>query len=456
MKIVIVSLTLVIFGCASSGPKMDLPDHSTKKLKNGLEILHVHDKTLPYVSLGLLIKVGASSDPLAKSGLAQLTAELIERGTKNKSAEQISDAFGRLGTGLSIRTDYDFTYVSVAGLSRTRDELLQLFVEVITEPAFAAPEVERLKREFVAGIKRNYDQPRWVAGRTFAQFLYGQHPYGREVGGSVRDIQSIKQKDIIRHYLKSFRPNQSLLVVVGDVDKNQLAEIERKFSSWTSREQEKEESINMTEVPGSQIRLVHRADLQQSEVRLGHIGIKRKNDDYLALTVADTILSGGFNSRLMREIRVKRGLTYGISAGFSPRLDRGPFLISSNTRHEKVGELITETKNTLEEFYNNGVTEVEVNDAKGYLRGLFPRRLETPEQLANMMATLKFYDISDDYLEDYIKNLNKISAKEVNRVIKQYYRPADLKILVYGPQGKVLSQLRPIGAVEVKNYREVF
>jgi zinc protease len=449
-------LTLFATNCASTGGSIDLPDHKAYRLKNELEVLYVEDRTLPYISLGLLVRVGGRQDPLGKSGLAELTAELLERGTKNKTAEQLSDAFGKLGTSFSTSVDYDFTYLSVAGLSRTQKELIQLFHEVVTEPSFSNEEVERLKREYVASLKRSYDQPGWVANRAFAQYLYGTHPYARDVDGSVRDLQSIKQKDVIRQYLKSFRPNQSILVIVGDIDKESRRLLEDKFATWQNRGMEPAVVPDLPVTSGVQVRLVDRGDLKQSEVRMGHVGVSRKNDDYLALTMADTILSGGFNSRLMREIRVKRGLTYGISGNFYARELPGPFLISSNTRHEKVGELVLETQKQLQEFYEKGVTEQEIEEARGYLRGLFPRRIETPEQLAMMIVTLQFYGIDESYMTNYVKNVNKLSVKDINRVIKKYYKPQDLKIVVYGPKSAVIEQLRPVGAVEVKNYQGLF
>lgn len=447
---------LILSACASFGPSSSirLSSYRDIELKNGMKVILVEDRTLPFVGAGLLLKSGASQDPMGKSGLSDMTAQLLERGTKKKSATEIADAFGQLGTSFSASVDEDSAYFATSGLSSQQNELLDLFFEVLVEPSFSVREVSRIRSEFLSGIRRSYDHPSYVASRAFSQLLYGPHPYGRSVSGSERDVGSIKQKDVIRHYLKYYRPNNAILVLVGDLNKGIKEDLERRLASWQPRNVEKSRLPALIDLKGLQIHLAHRADLKQSEVRMGHFGVRRNIEDYQILEVAETILSGGFTSRLMSEIRVKRGLTYGISSTFDAREENGPFVISTNTRHEKVGEMIRETRNVLNEFYEKGATKQEVEEAKGYLRGAFPRRIETPSQMAQMLVGLRFYGIDDGYMTNYIRNLNKISVSDVNRVIKKYYRPKDMRVLVYGPKAQVLNQLRPLGAIEVKNYKE--
>lgn len=453
----IASLCLVSLSCAtmSGTGGVKLPAYSDRTLKNGLKILMVKDHSLPYVSMGLLIRTGASSDPMGKSGLAELTADLLERGTKQKTAEQIADDFGQLGAGFGSSTEYDYSYLSTSGLSVQQQTLYNLFFQLTTEPLFSTDEVNRLKAERISEIKRAYDQPNYVASRLFGQLLFGAHPYGRSSSGTVRDIGAIRQKDIIRFYLKNYRPNNAMLVLVGDLDEKMVDELIVKLEAWESRPLEAEPNSTLPQLAGMQVQLADRTDLKQTEVRIGHYGVKRAIDEYQILGVAETILSGGFTSRLMKEIRVKRGLTYGIYSSFDAREEVGPFTIGANTRHEKVGELVSETIKTFSEFYEKGVTDREVSDAKGYLQGVFPRMLETPDSLARILISLRFYGVSDAYLTDYVRNLQKISASDVNRVIRKYYHPDRLRVLIYGPKDKIIEQLRPIGTVEVKSYKEL-
>ena len=456
-KLICLGLLSALVSCST----MQIPlinktkSYTDTTLSNGLKVLLIEDHSLPYISVGLLVRSGSSQDPVSKSGLAELTADLLERGTKKKNATHIADEFGQLGTAFASEVGYDFTYFSTSGLSDHQDELISLFFEVITQASFTIGEVERLKSEIIADIQRNYDKPDYVADRLYAQMLFGAHPYGRSVMGSVRDVRSIKQKDVIRNYLKSYRPNNAQLVLVGDLHSDIIKSLDTKLADWHPQDLQNERLPNLRPLNGLAFQLVNRDELKQSEVRIGHYGVKRQISDYQTLMVAETILGGGMTSRLMSEIRIRRGLTYGIYSSFEARLDTGPFVIVSETRHEKVGELIREAIQLLNDFYSKGVTKTEVADAISFLKGSFPSRIETPDQRAKMLISLRFYGISDDYMMDYVKNLDKISASDVNKVIKKYYHPDQLRVFIYGPRDKIIEQLRPIGAVDVKDYREL-
>jgi predicted Zn-dependent peptidase len=447
---------LLVAGCATfSSSKVQIPQPKDYTLKNGLKVLVIEDRTLPYLSVGLMVRAGSSSDPLGKTGLANITSDLLDRGSKGHSAPQIADLFASYGTAFSNAANYDFTYFSTSSLAKDQMSVMKLFFELIKEPAFEKGEIDRAISEAKAEIKRGYDQPALVASRVFSQYLYGAHPYGRAAMGTVRDLESLKPQDIKDFYTRFYRPNNASLVLVGDVQSDFLAKLEELTAGWAAQNGSSVNYPNLPKLASGQVLLVDRPDLKQSEVRMGHFGIKRNNEDYQTLIVSDVILSDGFTSRLMSEIRVKRGLTYGIHATFDARKDFGPFYVASNTRHEKVGELVRETLNVIKEFVAKGVTEQEVEDAKGYLRGSFPSKIETADQLAGLIMGLRFYGLDESYLKNYLKKLDSITAKDVNAVIKKYYHPDQLKVLVYGPQDKVIEQLRPIGAVEVRGYREL-
>lgn len=449
------ALTLASCATFSGGTAdFDLPSYKSFTLDNGLEVLLVPDKSLPAISLAMLIKTGSTSDPQGQSGLMMLTTKLLERGSKTKTAPQIADAFGFYGSDFGFDVDDDMTLLTTSGLSRDRLALLKLYAEVILQPVFSQAEVTRSRDEMIAGIKRSYDEPRDFAERVFRQYLLGPHPYARSVSGTVRDVQTIRQKDIISHYLKYYRPNNAILAVVGDYDDEFVNAVREHFSAWERKEITPMHFAPPAKLAGLQLSLVERDDLAQAQIRFGHQGIKRTNPDFLTLRVANTILGAGFSSRLMKEIRVKRGLTYGISSGFSARLDEGPFAISTFTRFEKVGETVSETLRVLKEFRTAGVTDEEVADAVGYLKGAFPRGMETPEQLAQNLLGLRFYGIPDSYLTDYIKNLNKITKEDVNRVIARYFHPDQMKVLIYSPKAPVIDQLRPIGTLEVRPFKD--
>ena len=286
-------------------------------------------------------------------------------------------------------------------------------------------------------------------------YLYGSHPYGNSSRGTITDIKRIKKKHIIRHYVSTYRPNNAQLAVVGNFSDDIVQRLNTAFAEWKPRKVDPVKVPSFPKIESMQMELINRADLKQTQIRFGHEGIKRTNPDYLAVRVANSILGGGgFTSRLMNEVRKKRGLTYHIGSYFDSRVSQGPFVVTTFTRHDKVQETIAETLRVLKEFRQKGVTKEEVENAKALLKGQFPRAIETPEALAQNLLILRFYGISDDYLTNYISTISKISEADVNRVIKKYIHPDKMKVLVYSSKSKVMGQLKSFGEVKVKNYQD--
>ncbi len=423
-------------------------------LSNGLKVLLVDDKALPYTTYSMMVKVGASHDPQNMPGLSYFVAEMINKGTQKLNATQIADKFGAIGASYDADTDYDFTQFNASGLSTYSDELLDIFANILTGAAFDKDEIKRLKRQVLDAIKKSTEEPGAFTSLAYQDFLYSAHPYSHAVIGRRQGISTVEQKNVVKHYRQYYRPNNAILAVVGNYSSDIVDKLEKHFGGWKEKEVPALTFPALTQIQGLQIRVVDKVDLVQSEIRIGHYGIRRDNPDFQKLRLANTILGGGFASRLMQEVRVRSGLTYGISSGFDARKDSGPFTISTFTRNDKVGETIKKTLQELERFRSQGATEQEVKDAKAFMVGNFPRAIETAEKLASNLMILRLYNIDDDYLEDFIDNVQKISTNEVNQVIKNYLRPESLKILVYANSRSVKDQLGPVGPVEVKSFKD--
>ena len=454
-QVAVLVLAVTMVGCSTFETKsIVLPPHRNVTLKNGLQVLKVQDHSLPYVSIGLLVRSGSTNDPISKSGLANLTATLLNQGAGKYTALELANQFALLGTNFSSETGHDFMYFSSSALAKDQDRLLHLFFETVTQPRFDEKDFNLQRYETMAQIRRNYDQPAWVASRIFAQYLYGAHPYARANIGTLHDVSSIRRQDVVRFYKANFVPNNCDLVLVGDWHAGLTKNLNKMLAGWHPKKVTVRSMPPLMPIKGQQILFVRRSGLKQTEIRIGHYGIRRNNPDYQALMVADVILSGGFNSRLTRAIRVKAGLTYGIYASFDALKNVGPFVIETNTRNPKAGEVVADTLQVLKTFRDKGVTSHEVADAKSYLRGSFPMETQTPDELASELLALKFYGIGDSYLTDYVQNLNKLSTSDINRVIKKYFHPNNIRIVVYGPPSD-LAELRPLGAVEVKPFSEL-
>ncbi len=450
-------LTWTLLSCSSmqKSAKVELSDYQEITLKNGLKVLLMKDTSLPYVTFAVLLRSGSAADPEKMAGLSSMTASLLKRGTSKRSATQIAESLDQIGADFSASVSKDYSMISASGLSFHQNKILEDFSEILTEPSFPSSEINRVRSLKITSLKQTVDNPDSFVSSILDSYLYGSHPYGAHSQGTITDIKKIKKKHIIRHYVSTYRPNNSQLAVVGNFSDDIVQRLNVAFSGWKPR---KVDSINVPSFPKievGQMELINRSDLKQTQIRFGHEGIKRTNPDYLAVRVANSILGGGgFTSRLMNEVRKKRGLTYHISSYFDSRVSQGPFVVTTFTRHDKVQETIAETFRVLKSFRKNGVTAEEVESAKALLKGQFPRAIETPESLAENLLILRFYGISDSYLTDYLSNISKISEEDVNRVIKKYIHPDRMKVLVYSSKSKVMGQLKSFGDVKVKNYQD--
>lgn len=461
MKNVFVLVSLVLtLGCSSaplglgSGGNFQLRPYKDVTLKNGLKVLLIEDKTLPYISLGLLIRVGSSQDPAGLSGLNDMVAELLDKGTRRHSALELADLMAQYAGDFNVSGDLDTTYASASALSYHQDRLISHFAEIITEASFTTVEMERFRKRRIARIKQLADDPEGLTEVAFDEFLYGAHPYARPVAGKLKDVRAISKKHVTKHYLQYYRPGNSQLAVVGNFGPDIIDRLNQAFAAWTDRPVNQPSLTGYPQAKGQKVLVVDKADLQQAQIRFGHKGIRRNHDDFIAIRVANAILGGGFSSRLMTEVRVKRGLTYSVSSGFDARLDDGPFVISTFTRHDKIGETVKEVLRVVADFQQQGPSETELKEAKALLKGQFPRTLETPEALASSLLYLRFYGVPDKYLTSYLYEVEKLKVADIRRVIKDHFSAKDLQILIHAPRAKAIPQVEGVAPVQVVPYQK--
>ncbi|WP_415062829.1 M16 family metallopeptidase [Bdellovibrio sp.] len=408
-------------------------------LENGLKIIFIRDMTLPRLSLTLMFKTGSVQETDAKAGLNALTAYLLEQGTQSRNAMKVADDFGQLGSSLDVSPGADVTTVYADSLSTGSDFLLDLFVDVAMNPAFKDAEISRLRAQMLAGLQKKIDNPSAYADDRMDQYLYGAHPYARDVNGTPEALRGISKQDIIKHYLTFYRPNNASLAVVGSFGDEFEKRVEEIFGKWTKRTI----PVVNTEAPPAiddlKVKLIVKKGLQQTQIRISGLGIARSNEDYLRLRLANEALGGGFASRLNQKVRDDLGLTYSIYSYFDVRKERGSFDVSTFTKNETAGKTLEETLKVIRDYAEQGAQESEVAGARSQLIGQFPRAIETADRLAYNLLALDFYGIPVDYLTDFNKNVGAIKAAEANKAFQKAIDPSKLKVLVYGDE-KIISQ----------------
>lgn len=454
LNILVSSILLFSISCATSNKysvssSYEIPRYKELELKNGLKVLLIPDKKLPSLSFMMMVKSGAVDDEADTIGVSSLTASLIGKSSTSQSAMQLADKIAYIGSSFDGFSTMEASWFQMAGMTQYEDEMLDIFTDVLLKPSFDKRELRRVKQERIAGIKQLIDNPSSYSSFMFKKNLFGSHPYGRSSVGTIKSLSKVKRADIYRYYLKYYRPNNSYLAVVGNYSSNIIEKLEKNFASWKVRKIEDTVIPEIKMQNNKNITLLVKNDLSQTQIRIGHIGPKRKIENYLALKIANTILGNGFGSRLVEDVRVKKGLTYSISSDFDFMHEAGEFTISTFTRHEKTAEVIKSVQSVILDFKQKGVTEEEVESAKNYILGNLPQALETGEKLAFNLLNLRSYEVSDDYLKDYVKNIAKINTEEVNASIKKYINPESMQILVYSNY-QTQKQLKDLGKFKIE------
>ncbi len=423
---------------ASSGSQGNgvttLRSYRETTLPNGLKVLFLPDQSLPALSMGMLVKSGGTADPEGLAGLTNFVSDLLDQGTTRRNATQIADDLGRIGASFRTSVDYDYTYLAISGLSVSSNELLSNFAEFAMQPAFPDAEIKRVREQTIASMQRSLDNPRTVADLGMLGALYGKHPYGRPVVGIGSQLSNISKKNVIQQYLKFYRPNNSILVVVGKFGPPFEKKVEATFGAWGKRDLPKLALETPKAKPGIQVRVVEKAGLTQAQIRIAGIGIKRQDEDFMALRLANTVLGGAFASRLNDKIRKELGLTYSINSSFDSRIERGPFEISTFTKVESIDKVVNETVKLYQKFVADGITSEELARARGYLKGIFPQAIETSDKLGFNLVLLRLYGIPDRYLTHYLYNLDELSVSDVNAAIRRNMKASDLAIVVHAPK----------------------
>lgn len=434
--------------------EIKLPPIQKATLDNGLKVIVIEHHELPVVAFRLVFKSGSTYDPAGKAGLANLTAGLLRKGTKTRSATQIAEEIDFVGGSLGAGADWDATFATCRVLSKYFDTGLALLSDVILNPTFKEDEIERLKRQTLAGIKQQKDDPESVAEDKFRKFVFGDHPYGQPREGTEESITTITGDDIVNFHRKYYVPNNAVLAVVGDVKSaDVIKKVKAKFSQWNKAEVAPLSLVETPSIAGHQILLVDKPDLTQTYVKVGHFGIDRKSPDYFPVRVMNYILGGGgFASRLMDEVRAKRGLTYDINCNFDSYKRKGAFEVSTYTQNDSTAAAIGAIIDEIKRMRAQGVTDKELSDTKSFYTGYFPLQFETPEQIATQILNVEIYDLGEDYIQNYVQRINAVTKEDVLRVAQKYLEPDNLKLVVVSKADQVKASLEPLGTVEVTSF----
>jgi zinc protease len=417
-------------------------------LPDGAVLLVSEQHQLPMVTVTIAFDAGARRDPEGKAGLASLTASSLTLGTKELSATQFNQKVDFMGSSISVGAGTDYAQASFTSLKKYEDTTLGLLAAALTEPALSDAEITRKRDERLAGIKAQEEQPDYVAGVTFHKALYGNAPYGHPAQGTSESVAKLTPADVRDFYHAHYKVGSAVIAVVGDVNADEVrARLEKALDALKGTVPAQAEPPAPSVTSGIHPTLVDRS-VVQATIILGSGGIARSNPDYYRLQVMNYILGGGgFASRLMKIVRSKNGLAYGISSGFDAGKFPGSFAVDTQTKNKSSNEALQLIVEQLRDIQDHPVSDAELASAKKYLIGSFPLKLDRQSSIASFILQVELYSLGIDYADRYPKLIGAVTKDDIQRVAKEYLHPDALVLVAVANQSEA--------AINVANLKRV-
>lgn len=431
-------IATVFCACAVSAQALHMPPHEKVVLKNGMTLLLMEKRGVPMVNFSAIVKTGSAADPTNEAGLASITAGLLRKGTKNRTAQQFAADLDFIGGSFDAGAGSDFTGISAEFMTKDLDRGLDLFCDALLHPTFPQPEVDKLLSQSLDGVKAAKDQPEAVLGPYFYGYLFGTHPYGRPEGGDEISLKKIQRDGIVKFYESYYTPGNTILAVSGEFDPPQMKKkLEEAFGGWSGKAAPVVNIPAATTVKGTRLLLVDKPDATQTYFAVGNVGTTVTDPDRVALRVVNTVFGGRFTSLLNEALRVESGYSYGAESEFDSRKMPGAFLIASFTKNETTVPAIDLALKVLDDFRKNGVTPEQLASAKSYIKGQFPPSLETSGQLARRIALNEFYGLGDDEVNELAARIDAVTPEIARRVIEKHYPQDNLVFLLIGKASEI-------------------
>ena len=417
------------------------PEVNRKALPSGFGVHHVSLTRLPLVSVEIAFKAGSAYDKDKLAGLAVFVGEMLKGGTKERTSKDFAQELETLGIDLGIWTSNDTTVLAFTCLKEHFPTAVELVADMIMSSTFPEDEIEILRNREIGRLTLVQSYPNWQAGREFAAKIYGSHPYSR-YDATEESLRKITRKDIKKFHKLAYCGSNGFATVVGDIDfKTAAATIAKHFKKMPKGKALKLKKAAVPQRSGKDIIIVDRPKSVQTAFKIGVPAIKRKNPDFTPLTVANHILGGSVTSRLFLRIREKESLAYSIRSIISRSVDKGTWYVAGSTRTEATQQLLKGTFEEIEKITEKKAQQTEIDEAKLYLTGSFPLKIETTGQIAARVTDMAVYGLPDDYWDTYLKGINNVSADDVQSMAAKYFTPDRLLVVLVGDAEKIKELL---------------
>ncbi|MDR7122366.1 pitrilysin family protein [Rheinheimera soli] len=425
-----------------------LPAYEQLKLDNGLTVFLLPQHEVPLITVQATVRAGAVNDKVA--GLAQLTSQALLLGAGGQSKAQIEQLVDFLGASLHSDGSMEGSSLRADFMAKDTEQMLAVFHQVLTQPAFDATEFEKLKARQVAAVAQAKESPRMVIDQYFNKLVFGAHPYGNAVSGTAASLQSISQQQVKSFHQSYYQPGNTAISIVGDFKPEVMkAQLQKLFASWKNgaAAQQPDLTAALPKAAKAKVLLVNKSDAIETTFSLGGIAIKQDNPDYVGISVVNTVLGGRFTSWLNDELRVNSGLTYGAGSGFDRYSASGTFSIGSFTKTESTQAAVDLALKTYQRLWDKGIDQVTLDSAKAYVKGQFPPRFETNTALAGLLGDMYLYGFNQDFINSFQSKVDQLTVAESKRLINSYFPKDQLQFVLVGKAEAIKDIAKTYGEV---------
>src|SRR3989441_1333226 len=422
---------------------LNLPDAFSATLANGLGLVLIEDRRLPLISFRLAFRSGDANDPENLPGLSDMMSHLLSEGTETRTSRQIAEEIERLGAALSVGSTSDFSTVAASSLSIYAGEVLELLADVTLRSTFPQNEVDLARENTKQLLIQQRAQPNFLASERMAKVIFGAHPYS-SISPTEEMLDALTRDDLLSFRVSTFIPNNAELIVIGDFEHDALmARIEALFAGWSPGDSSRILWPALPKRTARTIYLVDRPGSAQSNIVIANEAITRTSPDYFPMLLMHTILGANASSRLFMNLREHKGYTYGAYSNLDARRLAGTFRATAEVRTAVTGASLHEFFYELDRVRNDAVSDEEITNAKSYLSGVFPIRIETQDGLIDQLVNIKMFDLPDDYLRTYRDQVNAVSTAEIQAVARKYVTPDDAAVVIVGDAAEITEQVKP-------------
>lgn len=418
-----------------------VPAHAASKVQRvvspgGIEAWLIEDHSVPVIALNLALRGGAELDPVGQEGLARMTMGLLDEGAGDLDSEAFHARVENLAISLSFSAGLDTLNGSMKTLTEQRDTAFSLLGLALTKPRFDPPAVERVRDQILASLARDAEDPGTIAQRRWFAAAFPDHPYGRGSRGKPETVKAITIDDLKRFVGARFSRDRLIIAVAGDINARDLAPLLDRTFGGLPKDGGGPQLVADAHPTTGRVVVVEK-DVPQSMIVFGEAGISREDPDFYAAFVVNHVLgAGGFSARLTKEVRVARGLAYGIGTSLLDLRHAPIWLGSTATRNDATSKTIDVIREVWGKLAREGVSAAELEDAKTYLTGSFPLQFTSTDSLADILLTMQVDNLGIDYLDRRNDYINKVTLDQANAVAKRLLDPDALSWSVVGePQG---------------------